>query len=97
MLNSLFLQIYSIIADSATFFVRGKKREEQSEINVGTRRAIALKSRENYCNLERLHNQNQPFLRVNRSFIGLHLKYVVQWLCKYMRKCLPMIDYKLVR
>ena len=61
-------------ADSATIFVRGKKREEQSEINFGTHRAIALKSRENYCNLERLHNQNQPFLSVNRSFIGLHLK-----------------------
>ena len=65
--------------------------------DAGTCHAIALKPRENSCNLERLHNRNQRFLRVNRSFIGLHLNYVVQWLCKYMRKCLPMIDYQLVR
>ena len=64
---------------------------------AGTRHAIALKPRENYCNLERLHNRNQPFLRVYRNFISLHLNYVVQWLCKYMLNCQPIIDYQLVR
>ena len=64
---------------------------------AGTRHAIALKPRENYCNLERLHNRNQPFLRVYRNFISLHINYVVQWLCKYMLNCQPIIDYQLVR
>ena len=65
--------------------------------NAGTRHAIALKPRENYCNLERLHNRNQPFLRVYRNFISLHLNYVVQWLCKSMLNCSPVIDYQLVK
>ena len=64
---------------------------------AGTRHAIALKPRENYCNLERLHNRNQPFLRVYRNFISLHLNYVVQWLCKSMLNCSPVIDYQLVK
>ena len=64
---------------------------------AGTRHAIALKPRENYCNLERLHNRNQPFLRVYRNFISLHLNYVVQWLCKSMLNCPPVIDYQLVK
>ena len=70
---------------------------DTSAKNAGTRHAIALKPRENYCNLERLHNRNQPFLRVYRNFISLHLNYVVQWLCKYMLNCQPIIDYQLVR
>ena len=70
---------------------------DTSAKNAGTRHAIALKPRENYCNLERLHNRNQPFLRVYRNFISLHLNYVVQWLCKSMLNCSPMIDYQLVR
>ena len=65
--------------------------------NAGTRHAIALKPRESYCNLERLHNRNQPFLRVYRNFISLHLNYVVQWLCKSMLNCSPVIDYQLVK
>ena len=65
--------------------------------DAGTCHAIALKPRENYCNLERLHNRNQPFLMVYRNFISLHLNYVVQWLCKFMLNCSPMIDYQLVR
>ena len=70
---------------------------DTSAKNAGTRHAIALKPRENYCNLERLHNRNQPFLRVYRNFISLHLNYVVQWLCKSMLNCSPMIDYQLVK
>ena len=65
--------------------------------DAGTCHAIALKPRENYCNLERLHNRNQPFLMVYRNFISLHLNYVVQWLCKSMLNCSPMIDYQLDR
>ena len=65
--------------------------------DAGTCHAIALKPREYYCNLERLHNRNQPFLRVYRNFIGLHLNYVVQWLCKSMLNCSPVIDYQLVK
>lgn len=65
--------------------------------DAGTCHAIALKPRENYCNLERLHNRNQPFLMVYRNLISLHLNYVVQWLCKFMLNCSPMIDYQLVR
>lgn len=70
---------------------------DTSAKNAGTRHAIALKPRENYCNLERLHNRNQPFLRVYRNFISLHLNYVVQWLCKSMLNCSPVIDYQLVK
>lgn len=65
--------------------------------DAGTCHAIALKPRENYCNLERLHNRNQPFLMVYRIIISLHLNYVVQWLCKFMLNCSPMIYYQLVR
>ena len=74
-----------------------KTMHDTSAKNAGTRHAIALKPRENYCNLERLHNRNQPFLRVYRNFISLHLNYVVQWLCKSMLNCSPMIDYQLVK
>ena len=70
---------------------------DTSAKNAGTRHAIALKPRENYCNLERLHNRNQPFLMVYRNFISLHLNYVVQWLCKSMLNCSPVIDYQLVK
>ena len=74
-----------------------KTMHDTSAKNAGTRHAIALKPRENYCNLERLHNRNQPFLRVYRNFISLHLNYVVQWLCKSMLNCSPVIDYQLVK
>ena len=74
-----------------------KTMHDTSSKNAGTRHAIALKPRENYCNLELLHNRNQPFLRVYRNFISLHLNYVVQWLCKSMLNCSPMIDYQLVK
>ena len=70
---------------------------DTSAKNAGTRHAIALKPRENYCNLERLHNRNQPFLRVYRNIISLHLNYVMQWLCISMPNCSPMIDYQLVK
>ena len=70
---------------------------DTSAKNAGTRHAIALKSRENYSNLERLDNRNQPYLRVYRNFIDLHLNYVVQWLCKSMKNNLFIIDYQLVR